>query len=61
MERVEDPFRRIRSPGLTEIVIGWGRIWSACSLRSSLRIRQEEGKEKQSSNDIIKQDSANVA
>jgi hypothetical protein len=30
-------FRRTRSPGLTEIVIGWGRIWSVCSLRSSLR------------------------
>jgi hypothetical protein len=30
-------FRRTSSPGLIEIVIGWGRIWSACSLRSSLR------------------------
>jgi hypothetical protein len=30
-------FGRTRSLGLTEIVIGWGRIWSACSLRSSLR------------------------
>jgi hypothetical protein len=31
--------RRARSPGLIEIVIGpskgWGRIWSACCLRSS--------------------------
>jgi hypothetical protein len=26
-----------RCPGLIEIVIGWGRIWFACSLRSSLR------------------------
>jgi hypothetical protein len=37
MERVEDPFWRTRCSGLTEIVIGWGRIWFACSLRSSLR------------------------
>jgi hypothetical protein len=32
---------RTRSSGLTEVVmglsVGWGRIWSACSLRSSLR------------------------
>jgi hypothetical protein len=31
MERVEDPFWRTRCPGLTEIVIGWGRIWSVSS------------------------------
>jgi hypothetical protein len=37
MERVEYPFWRTRCPGLTEIVIGWGRIWFACSLRSFLR------------------------
>jgi hypothetical protein len=37
MERVEYTFWRTRCPGLTEIVIGWSRIWFACSLRSSLR------------------------
>jgi hypothetical protein len=37
MERIEDPFWKTRFPGLTEIVIGWDRIWFACSLRSSLR------------------------
>jgi hypothetical protein len=47
MERVEDPFWRTTCPGLTEIVIGWGRIWFACSLRSSLR-RQGSQPEKQS-------------
>jgi hypothetical protein len=30
-------FRRKRSPVLIEIVIGWDRIYSVCSLRSSLR------------------------
>jgi hypothetical protein len=29
MERVEYPFWRRRCPGLTEIVIGWDRIWFA--------------------------------
>jgi hypothetical protein len=37
MERVEDPLGEQDPLVLIEIVMGWDRIWSACSLRSSQR------------------------
>jgi hypothetical protein len=41
MERVEDPLGEQDPLVLIEIVMGpsegWGRIWSACSLRNSRR------------------------